>query len=399
MTAPLKLLTLSLLLSVSATGNTQALLPAESGQITEPEKDLYEDRYIVEMTVFTNEEHYNATEEVWPTTLPLSYPNGDYAVLESEDHPYSLLNTEVTPASSDDTGAGAENNNDESPVIMPLVLKDAAQKDYRNEAIFKKLSATHKHKVLFHRAWEQTLTDRKDARNIAITGGETIDHIPELAGTLQIYKARYLHIRANLWFTKFSPEAKDTKTLHWNEDAIESLPQMLESANDHFQPISESATTHGTTMVGSLDESALLDPSTPLEEQIMIEDQVKEHEKQLANAGPPPEPKGWLRPPLPPFEHSINDDDVKDAEADVYADNTATAPQTTPIETDQLEQPPTPTETAGPPRTQDILHIGKLEEARRMRSREMHYLDHPLFAIIIEIRPIENPDSTQPIRE
>ncbi len=31
----------------------------------------------------------------------------------------------------------------------------------------------------------------------------------------------------------------------------------------------------------------------------------------------------------------------------------------------------------------------RLTESRRMRSRELHYLDHPLFGILVEIRPYE----------
>ncbi len=31
----------------------------------------------------------------------------------------------------------------------------------------------------------------------------------------------------------------------------------------------------------------------------------------------------------------------------------------------------------------------RLTESRRMRSREIHYLDHPLFGVVVEIRPFE----------
>ena len=31
----------------------------------------------------------------------------------------------------------------------------------------------------------------------------------------------------------------------------------------------------------------------------------------------------------------------------------------------------------------------RLTESRRMRSRKIHYLDHPLFGVVVEIRPFE----------
>jgi hypothetical protein len=35
----------------------------------------------------------------------------------------------------------------------------------------------------------------------------------------------------------------------------------------------------------------------------------------------------------------------------------------------------------------------RLSETRRMRSRELHYLDHPLFGVLVEIWPIELPET------
>ena len=38
----------------------------------------------------------------------------------------------------------------------------------------------------------------------------------------------------------------------------------------------------------------------------------------------------------------------------------------------------------------------RLTENRRMRSRELHYLDHPLFGILVEAWPLELPESPEP---
>ena len=45
--------------------------------------------------------------------------------------------------------------------------------------------------------------------------------------------------------------------------------------------------------------------------------------------------------------------------------------------------------------TQDNIPIAyfELNESRRMRSEEIHYLDHPALGIIVKITPIEAPES------
>jgi hypothetical protein len=35
----------------------------------------------------------------------------------------------------------------------------------------------------------------------------------------------------------------------------------------------------------------------------------------------------------------------------------------------------------------------RLTESRRMRSRELHYFDHPLFGVMVEVRPVELPEA------
>ena len=37
----------------------------------------------------------------------------------------------------------------------------------------------------------------------------------------------------------------------------------------------------------------------------------------------------------------------------------------------------------------------RLTENRRMRSRELHYLDHPLFGMLVEAWPVELPDAPE----
>lgn len=42
-----------------------------------------------------------------------------------------------------------------------------------------------------------------------------------------------------------------------------------------------------------------------------------------------------------------------------------------------------------------IKRIAQLKQERRMRSSELHYIDHPLFGIVIQITPYDPPTNTQ----
>jgi len=47
-------------------------------------------------------------------------------------------------------------------------------------------------------------------------------------------------------------------------------------------------------------------------------------------------------------------------------------------------------ETGRPTRTQVLLDI-PMQERRRMRSRELHYIDHPMLGVLVQITPVELP--------
>ena len=41
-----------------------------------------------------------------------------------------------------------------------------------------------------------------------------------------------------------------------------------------------------------------------------------------------------------------------------------------------------------------VLADFPLKVHRKMRSKELHYIDHPLFGILVEIRPAQSEDET-----
>ncbi|HEY9032743.1 MAG TPA: CsiV family protein, partial [Pseudomonadales bacterium] len=38
-----------------------------------------------------------------------------------------------------------------------------------------------------------------------------------------------------------------------------------------------------------------------------------------------------------------------------------------------------------------LANVAVMRQQRRLRSREIHYIDHPLFGLVVEIRPFELP--------
>ena len=66
------------------------------------------------------------------------------------------------------------------------------------------------YRVLFHKAWQQTLTSPQNAPAVVITGGDQYDNYFELSGSLRISVNRYLHVTTNLWLTQFTANLGNT---------------------------------------------------------------------------------------------------------------------------------------------------------------------------------------------
>ncbi|MFK8019423.1 MAG: CsiV family protein [Pseudomonadales bacterium] len=69
-----------------------------------------------------------------------------------------------------------------------------------------KLKRARGQRVVFSRRWEQGLLGKDDAPYIYIRGGERSGKHRELEGSIQVSVERYLHIRMNLWLSKFADE-------------------------------------------------------------------------------------------------------------------------------------------------------------------------------------------------
>lgn len=264
------------------------------------------DYYVVELSIFTNEQAANKTEENWPDNPELTVPDTLlFPANVSIEQVYPELQALLNP------GASSVLPVTSSSPFLPLL--DTTYQEHSRAA--SRIQRSGKHRLLSHQSWLQKLTDEQNAPSIAILAGEQREGFYEIAGSIKLFRSRYLHLHTNLWriiFDNSTTDADDSDTPASSVNAV--LPVIM--APSIAAP-----------------EEALLTP-----EQASAQVTEEANMQQLAN---------------------LMDSDL--------------LPQ----------QPP-------------IAVIAPMQQKRRMRSREIHYLDHPLFGLIIEIRPLEIPDSEQP---
>lgn len=65
------------------------------------------------------------------------------------------------------------------------------------------IKRSYNYRLLFQAAWRQPVVDAQQAPSILISGGDLYGEHHELEGSLSLSVSRYLHLKTNLWFTRF----------------------------------------------------------------------------------------------------------------------------------------------------------------------------------------------------
>jgi hypothetical protein len=162
------------------------------------------------------------------------------------------------------------------------------------------------YRLLAHEAWRQPLPEGGATTRVLLQGGEEFGEHRELEGYVEFDRARYLHVGAHLWLSRFEPAG---------ELSGEPVP---------------------------LPQLPAAPPVLPLEEPTVV--------------GPVP---GWT-------------DAAPDEPVDVVL-----GPDGLPRGEDEAGAAYRPVES------------WVLRERRRLRSGELHYLDHPRFGLLVYIEPWE----------
>jgi hypothetical protein len=234
----------------------------------------HEGLYQVEMIVFSRND--DRGEEHWPNNLTLRYPND-----------WMVLNT------ANESDVSSENS---QPAIFQKL--PVAQRELNAQA--RRFVNNARYTLLFHEAWIQPISHKRNAKSIVIAGGEKFDDHYALEGSIKLSVATYIELQTNLWYSQFDPNIGQTPSRSWPE-----LPLM----------------------------------PTPTE---------------------------------------VNSDITLDAEFDLASALAAETAQLSGLGADN----------AVPQQqfiTRQIIHI---KAERDMRSKELHYVDHPVVGIIIQVTPI-----------
>ena len=312
----------------------QLSVAQEAAPAAEAEPLDTSDYYLVEMMVFSYENPANAEEETWSKNLQLSYLQ-PLARLQPVDV-FSIYpelqpqpDTQATDAASLTTATEPRPaaSGDETPVATYIALPELDATQQQFGSLQKRIDGSSNHQVLWHKAWLQKLGGRDNAPGIIIEAGEKAAGQRWLGGSIRLYKERYLHLNTDLWLVQF---------------AAETPAPASNEANDSF-----------------------LNSNLYLTDAIAQTEELEEEQPAPPEAGE----TGW--PPLPmlPYDEAVPV--LNEAETDT-------------AEVAGASQTAMPVEPA-------IERIVVMQQKRRMRSQERHYIDHPLFGLIIELRPHQQP--------
>ncbi|MCY4427451.1 MAG: CsiV family protein [Halieaceae bacterium] len=222
-------------------------------------------------------------------------------------------------------------------VPAAFALLPASQRKYNSER--RRIGRLGDTEVLFHQAWRQPVPSRRRAVPILIQSDTDTDY-PALQGSLLLYAARYLHVETNLWLNYTRTDLPTGWTM-----PRPPLPPAPEPLGDfRFQVV----LVDGFAKIAQGQDEAVESPVqdspdlTQLAPPPGADGRGPEHQEILVNI------EEWLaQPAYLPFNHAV-----------------------------------------------------ALRQQRRMRSSELHYLDHPHLGVVISLSPYEfNPFLPPPAAE
>lgn len=210
---------------------------------------------------------------------------------------------------------------------VPYVLTpDIGDKEFAD--MVKKLKGAYRYRVLFSGSWPQKLTSRNDAPPLLVQGGNQIGRHFELEGYIKVALERYLHIDTDLWLSRYSgqtPQATEGYGYGSQVDRINEFPAL---------PTPFPANDPGSAAARMRDQRAA-------EYQAARQNSENMDYQESATQG-----NADARP-------RSNLDILRGQDSSYYVERTVV-----------------------------------MRQNRRMRSGEVHYLDHPLFGLLIKVTPL-----------
>lgn len=308
--------------------------------------------YQVELVVFERlEQASNSDPETWPKNIQLSYPEHWQYLIDPEEEARrkaeqteqqslqdrwqvsdDLLQTltasatEVAEATANDatpSQAGIEGSDGVASgnAQAPQWFYFLAKSQQSLTPESRALSRAPELRVLFHETWLQPFKSQQDAPALVLKGGNKFGEHYELEGSIKLFLSRYLHIQTNLWLTQFVPN-HGQQSDHWPQ-----LPMQPNEFEDLYRKLTSDLNV-GAELSGAENNGLQLTNSNNTNNDYIAATATRNSNFSLAQADTFAEPA--------PAPYLIN-------------------------------------------------QIITMRQARRMRSNELHYLDHPRMGILIKI--------------
>ncbi len=310
--------------------------------------------YEVEVLIFSQShpDLYSpgASEEAWPDTLRPTWPE-----------PLIRFGPAAGP----------------SPALRVLPNN---QRRLNNDAYA--LRVTDGYQVLWHQAWRQPLLDQTRSPWIQIEAGADQNGQRELEGALRIYLERFLHIDTELWLSRFA----DPNALPALEQADQLPPFSLPDAPfvaSACQFFAQSWPSNLSMEVPSLRPGQRIDDWWFPPFNCAIDSQ------QFAAGlpiGAAIDPYVRIDPPLIRYRVLAADGETPlDEPVEIQAQLRQPEQEANAVATEALK------EAQQMARHWQIEQIIPVRQSRRMRSGELHYIDHPALGLLVLVSPVEAP--------
>lgn len=220
-----------------------------------------------------------------------------------------------------------------SPLMVPtaLAMLSTAGSDLAAQA--RRIDRSRGRNVVFHKRWQQPFWSESETLPLLIDSNPVTGDYPQLQGTLKLYISRFLHLEADLWLNRRSADMPD----RWRMPAPPLAPPAVTLRPVLFALTGKDLSDYSQRMriLNTTSHSPIPQPAYQSVSLAGSETQMNALEPTLV-AMPAP----------------------------------AAAPE--------------PLSAYAPWR-----HAVKIEQRRKMRSDELHYLDHPLLGILIKITELE----------
>lgn len=363
--------------------------------------------YEIEIIIFEHTNSENSVElETWPSDLDLSWPS-------------PLL--ELEPAIA----------RPETSTEIKAAFEELSRDERRLNNDAYAVRVRDPYKLLWHKAWRAPLLDEDKAPWILVQADEKIGEHYRLEGGIRIHLSRYLHLNSNLWLTDISGPATFNPSLNQSIN-----PPKLLSNSGNNDPTSNN-NNDNQNLDALFDWSQLPTPVSIRWACNYIEEIWPETDRLLPdNYYQDPAPSEWYYPfgcesqsreDLPrsisvALSNQDSDAELRKNYPELFADD--------PIDEtnlmDGLAAITTDMTTSGLSSNMDIIdnqidglgngeterdintldqvfnevrypvsRIIHIADSRRMRSSELHYIDHPKIGIMAIIHPVEQPQLEQ----